>query len=401
MGTSGPGRLDAVRTVAARVSHMGQPPEASSGPGPVAPGAGPDDDEAATSPGVPETASPASQEPVAEAPQWPAPDQQWQQPHPDGGWQQPTNPQGWQQAAAQGWQQPASAGPWPGPGAPGPGAPTQAATEQWQQHGWAQPGTGGQPAPQGQPGVPPVPPAPPTQQQPASVPTGRSMYGVRPEPQQPQPQPQGGYGQFTFPVAPRQPLEPLAVAGVATSPLGPVGIVLGLLARGRVRRTRRRSMGLAWTGVALGALFTVVWALVGTALTMNGTIDRALERPQEGDVAEARTIAAANLAVGNCIATLPPAQQVGEVRLVPCAEEHIAQVVTLHELSGDFPGDAALADQAVSTCTTDVAQVDDGDASIVPWYLVPSAAGWEQGNTQVVCLLRGDAGPLHVDLVNS
>lgn len=248
--------------------------------------------------------------------------------------------------------------------------------------------------------MPPVPPAPPQVAVGYAPPSGQSMYGVRPEPQQ-APQQMGGYGQFAFPVAPKQQLEPLAVAGVATSPLGPIGLVLSLMARGRVKQTRRRSMGLVWAGVALSAAFTIGWTLVMTVLSMNGTIDRALERPQEGDVAQARTIAAANLAVGNCISTLPPAQEVGEVRLVPCAEEHIAQVVTLHELSGDFPGEAALADRAVSTCTADVDQIDPGDASIVPWHLVPSSTGWAQGNTQVVCLLRGDAGPLHVDLVNS
>jgi hypothetical protein len=245
--------------------------------------------------------------------------------------------------------------------------------------------------------VPPVPqmPAPAGYQPPA----GQSMYGVR-QPQQPTQQ-QGSYGQFTFPVAPKQKVEPLAVAGVATSPLGPVGIALGLLARRRVQQNRRRSMGLAWTGVALGALFTIAWAIGVAVLSMNGTIDRALERPQQGDVEQARTIAAANLAVGNCISTLPPAQQVGEVRLVPCAQEHIAQVVTLHELSGEFPGGARLSDQATQTCATDVGEVDAGDASFVPWFLVPSEAGWAQGNTHVVCLLRGDAGPLQVDLVNS
>jgi hypothetical protein len=240
----------------------------------------------------------------------------------------------------------------------------------------------------------------PTPQQSFAPPSGQSMYGNH-QRAEPAPQQQGGYGAFTFPVAPKQKLEPLAVAGIATAPLGPVGIGLGLLARNRVKQTRRRSMALAWTGVALGAAFTVAWALVTAVLSMNGTIDRALESPQPGDVTAARTVAAANLAVGNCIQTLPPAEQVGEVRLVPCADEHIAQVVSLHERSGDFPGTEQIAADATATCTTDVENIDAGDASFVPWYLVPSETGWGQGNTQVVCLLRGDAGPLNVDLVNT
>lgn len=335
---------------------MGQPPE-STWPSPDQPGLG----------------QPAGAPPQP-TPDATAPPQQWAQSAP------PPQPQQWQQP--QQWAQ----------GAP-PQQPQQWQQPQTQQPGWRDPS--------GQP-VPPVPQMPAPQAGPPGYapPSGQSMYGHHPEPQ-PVPQQQGGYGQFMFPVAPKQKVEPLAVAGIATSPLGPVGIALGLLARGRVKQTRRRSMGLAWTGVALGALFTVGWVLTATVLSMNGTIDRALESPQPGDVAEARTVAAANLAEGNCISTLPPAEQVGEVRLVPCAEEHIAQVVTLHELSGDFPGADALTDQAVTLCTADVGQLDGGDASFVPWYLVPSETGWAQGNTQVVCLLRGDAGLLQVDLVNT
>jgi len=285
---------------------------------------------------------------------------------------------------------------WPSPdqpsfgppaGAPGPATPAPVPSA------WQDPS--GRSA---QPTAPPVPQLP--TQQPFAPPSGQSMYGARPAPV-PQQQAQGGYGAFTFPVAPKQKLEPLAVAGVATSPLGPVGIALGLLARNRIKQTRRRSMALAWTGVALGALFTVGWALATSVLSMNGTIDRALESPQPGDVSQPRTVAAANLAVGNCIQTLPPAQQVGEVSLVPCADDHIAQVVSLHARSGDFPGADSLAADATATCTVVIEQLDAGDASFVPWYLVPSETGWDQGNTQVVCLLRGDAGPLNVDLINT
>jgi hypothetical protein len=246
----------------------------------------------------------------------------------------------------------------------------------------------------------PVPQAPPVSQPGYGQPTGQSMYGVRPQQPGPGPQ-QGGYGQFTFPVAPRQPLEPLAVAGVATSVLGPVGVILGLLARGRIKRTRRRSMGLAWTAVALGAVFTLTWGMIAGVLASNGTLDQAFQEPEPGDAAEPRTVAAVNLATGNCVATLPPAEQVGEVRVVPCATDHIAQVVSEHELSGAFPGATALATEATATCSAEVEQIDAGDAAIQPWYLVPSESGWEQGNTRLVCLLRGSAGPLTVDLVNT
>ncbi|MFV0251899.1 MAG: septum formation family protein [Beutenbergiaceae bacterium] len=253
-----------------------------------------------------------------------------------------------------------------------------------------------QPPQGGVPGVPPVPQPP----QPSyGPPSGQSMYGQRPEAPAAA-DPQSNYGQFSFPTPPKQPIEPLAVAGLATAPLGPVGIALGLVARGRAKQRRTRSVGMAWTAVILATLFTAGWGLAAAALTLNGTVDRALERPVEGDIEQATTIASANLAVGNCIATLPPATQVGEIQVVPCATEHIAQVVSTHEQSGDFPGEAALADLAASTCTADVEALDAGDASFVPWYLVPSEAGWATGNSRVLCLLRADAGPITADPVN-
>ncbi|MBZ2198366.1 DUF4190 domain-containing protein [Occultella gossypii] len=270
-----------------------------------------------------------------------------------------------------------------------------------QQGGYYIPQPGGVPAgPGADHAIPAIPQAGP--QAPAQ-PRGQSPYGSRPAPGAPgqqQPTGTGGYGQFTFPAFEKQKLEPMAVAAVATSPLGPVGLVLGLLARPRVRRTRRRSMNLAWAGIVLGGAFTVAWILVAVTLTLNGTIARATERPVAGDVDSARSVAAANLAQGNCIYTLPPAQSVGEVRLVPCAESHIAQVISTHELTGDFPGAEEVAAQATEMCDADAAGIDAGDLDVTPWHLAPSAEGWEQGNTTVVCLVRGATGPVEGDLVN-
>ncbi|UFU06063.1 DUF4190 domain-containing protein [Ruania halotolerans] len=225
---------------------------------------------------------------------------------------------------------------------------------------------------------------------------GQSMYGARPAPE-PAPN-QGSYGAFTFPVMQRAKVEPTAVASVATVLLGPVAVLLGMIARGRVRRFRRRSMGLAWTGIGLGAFFTVAWVLVAVVLAGNGTIDRLTERPEAGDVTAARTVGASNVAVGNCIEFLPPGEIVGEVRLVPCARQHIAQAVSSHELTGDFPGAAAVAEQALEVCEADVNELA-GTIALTPWYLAPSEEAWNQGVTDVLCLARGASGPFEGDLL--
>src|SRR5699024_10639808 len=176
-------------------------------------------------------------------------------------------------------------------------------------------------------------------------------------------------------------------------PLGPVGLFLGLLARRQVKTTQRRSPALAGTGIGLGALFTVLWVLAAVVLAGNGTIARWTEQPQAGDVAEARTVAASNVAVGNCIEFVPPGQSVGELRLVPCAQEHAAQAITSHELDGDFPGVEPLSTQAQDTCQADVSALTS-DVSLMVWYLAPSEQAWEQGTRQFLCVARAQAGTM-------
>ncbi|UFU02695.1 septum formation family protein [Ruania suaedae] len=194
-------------------------------------------------------------------------------------------------------------------------------------------------------------------------------------------------------------LEPAAVASVATAVLGPVAIVLGALAHRRIRRNRRRSPALAWTGIGLGALVTLAWVLTVVVLAGNGTIDRLTERPQAGDVESARTVGASNVAVGNCVEFLPPGEQVGEVRLVPCDQAHIAQAISSHELDGVFPGAQAVADQALAACEPDVSALESTGTPVTTWYLAPTPQAWEQGSTSVVCLARGSTGPFEGDLL--
>lgn len=320
-------------------------------------------------------------------------------------WQPDSNQPGAAQPAPE-WTGPGQPGVWPdSPGHPGgwqPGSPHGAV---WQP-GTGQPsGTADPWASPGQPAAPEVPPAgpgvPPIPQAPAAQPTpqgplGQSPYGQRAPVEQSE---QGSYGQFTFPVMKRRPLEPTAVASVATSPLGPVGVGLGIFARRQVKATQRRSLTLAGTGIGLGALFTVLWVLAAVVLAGNGTIARWTERPEAGDVSEARTVAASNVAVGNCIQFLPPGQSVGEVPLVPCAQDHAAQAVTEHELDGDFPGGDALDSQARETCQADVSALAS-EVPVMVWYLAPSEEAWGQGTQRILCLARAQSGSMTGDLVN-
>src|SRR5699024_2259429 len=181
--------------------------------------------------------------------------------------------------------------------------------------------------------VPPVPPAPTEPVAgPAAPAFGQSPYGRAPSAAPEPAATQGSYGSFTYPAMARQRLEPTAVASVVTSPLGIVGLVLGLIGKRRVRTKQRRSPALAHTGIGLSGFFLIVWILVAIVLVGNGTVGRWLESPQPGDVQAARTVGASNVALGNCIEFLPPGQSVAEVQLVPCAQPHAAQAISVHEL---------------------------------------------------------------------
>src|SRR5699024_4422149 len=133
---------------------------------------------------------------------------------------------------------------------------------------------------------------------------------------------------------------------------------------------------------------------------LTGTFDRLTEQPVAGDAQAPRTIASANLAEGNCILTLPPARAVGDVQVVPCAQEHIAQVISAHRLDGEYPGEEELEEQATQLCTEEVQGLDSTDIPISPWYLIPTGEGWQEGNTTILCLARGGAGPFEGDLLN-
>ncbi|SEE63988.1 DUF4190 domain-containing protein [Ruania alba] len=316
---------------------------------------------------------------------WGATGAEWTRPEPS-----PAHPQ----APAAGVENPPAGGtPYAPPsGQAAPDAPPPGQTPPYAPpSGQAAPYTG--PGPAADPTLPPIPQAPQSTPQ---GPVGQSMYGSRPAPEPHAAQ--GSYGEFTFPVLQRAKVEPTAVASVATALLGPVAVALGLVARGRVRRHRRRSMGLAWTGIGLGAFFTIAWVLLTVVLAGNGTIDRMVERPEAGDVTEARTVGASNVAVGNCIEFLPPGQIVGEVRLVPCEQQHIAQAISSHPLTGDFPGTDAVAEQALEACAPAVSELASS-TPLTPWYLAPSEEAWNQGVTEVLCVARGGSGPFEGDLL--
>lgn len=212
-------------------------------------------------------------------------------------------------------------------------------------------------------------------------------------------------GTYTFPSLEKQPLEPLAIASLVTSPISPLGLGLGIGALKRLRHNRRRGRGAAVFGIILSALFLAASILVLATFLLDGTFARLTEQPVAGDVDATRTASPINLEVGNCVVTLPVTAQVGEVTLTPCAEEHQLQVVDrIAASTDDYPGEDALFEDAEQRCEAtfnDLSpQVESWPTNFRSWFLVPSQDNWSSGERNIICFARSTAGPVAVDLLN-
>ncbi len=212
-------------------------------------------------------------------------------------------------------------------------------------------------------------------------------------------------GTYTFPSLEKQPLEPLAVASLVTSPISPLGLGLGIGALKRLRHNRRRGRGAAVFGIILSALFLAGSILVLATFLLDGTFARITEQPVAGDVDGTRTASPINLDVGNCVVTLPVTGQVGEVTLTPCAEEHQLQVLDrIAAGTDDYPGEDALFEDAEQRCQAAFDElapaVESWPENYRPWFLVPSQDNWSNGERNIICFARSTAGPVAVDLLN-
>ncbi|WP_282944921.1 DUF4190 domain-containing protein [Cellulomonas endometrii] len=193
----------------------------------------------------------------------------------------------------------------------------------------------------------------------------------------------------------------MSVAALVTGVLGlgPVAVVLGLVGVRRTRAGALRGRGLAVAGLVLGGLGTLAWA----ALAAAGIGTALASRPLPPDVAAPVDARAVQLVTGNCLAELPEDGPVDRLRVVPCADEHAAQVVSAYEFGADaaWPGAAEAAARVAAGCDLTAAEQERG-LTMVAWS--PTERSWAAGDRTGLCvavtaepgtgsLLGGTAGP--------
>ncbi|MBD8059303.1 DUF4190 domain-containing protein [Cellulomonas sp. JH27-2] len=164
--------------------------------------------------------------------------------------------------------------------------------------------------------------------------------------------------------------------------LGPVALVLGLVARRRIASRSTRGRGLAVAGIVLGILGTLAWAAILLVVVLT---DRTTS-PLPTDVSAPRDAHVAQLVVGNCLADLPPDGDVDTVRVVPCADEHAASVVSEYRFGDDavWPGQAGADTRVAQACVLSSDEQKAGD-EVVTW--APTHDGWASGDRTGLCLV--------------
>jgi hypothetical protein len=164
-----------------------------------------------------------------------------------------------------------------------------------------------------------------------------------------------------------------------------VGLLLGLIALGQIRRQGHRGKGLAIGGSVLSGIGIALWVLL---LATGGASDF-----WQGIKDGARDGASISLVKGECF-DAPGGRLSGEtydVDRVPCSGEHDGEVFASFRLgAGRYPGDDSVAGTADERCYgLQDAYAMDGwavPADVDVYYLTPTEDSWAAGDREVTCV---------------
>lgn len=164
-----------------------------------------------------------------------------------------------------------------------------------------------------------------------------------------------------------------------------------------IDREKRNRMSITsektWTrGLAIITVGLASLALAGCSLLGGGgtTTDG-------GDTGTGTDTDVFTIKVGDCLNDGGVEGEVSTVPTVDCAEEHDSEAyASIIMDDGDFPGDQAVEDQAISDCTTEFNSfvgLDYQSSSLDFAYYYPTEESWANGDREILCLIVDPAGP--------
>ncbi|MEU0369300.1 DUF4190 domain-containing protein [Streptomyces sp. NPDC006283] len=185
--------------------------------------------------------------------------------------------------------------------------------------------------------------------------------------------------------------------------LPPLGLVLGAVALGQLRRKGERGKGMAVAGIVLSSLSTLLVLL----MVVTGEAREAWNGMRDGFKEAARSKSTQDLRKGDCFG-VPGSDLEGEVvdvDVVDCDEEHDAEVTGAYRLkkSDPAPGSPTGEAFAAERCL----EINDAYApdswalpkDVQSYYYLPTEESWARGDRTVTCSLAGGRleGSLRVD----
>ncbi|MEV3989341.1 DUF4190 domain-containing protein [Streptomyces sp. NPDC049837] len=222
-----------------------------------------------------------------------------------------------------------------------------------------------------------------------------------PPPQQPHtPAPPPFYGMPGVP-QPSANVNGLAIAALVTGIvclLPPLGMILGGIALGRIRKRGERGKGLAITGMILSLVSTL---LVVAGLT-TGTFRDVYDGMRDAADEVSRTRSTFDLRKGQCFNSPGGAieAEAANVTIVDCAKPHDGEITGTFKITefDKWPGDKPIEPVAEKRC--DVLNTAYAlDTWAVPdtawmYYYQPSKESWAIGDRSVTCAFAAEKGKL-------
>lgn len=119
---------------------------------------------------------------------------------------------------------------------------------------------------------------------------------------------------------------------------------------------------------------------------------------EESDAPDGETQDVFDVGLGDCISNFNAEEQVSELTVIPCEEEHDQEVFGVFEVpDGDFPGSEAFEAQVTTDCVAEFANfvgLDYNESALDIQWLEPTEESWAQGDRELVCTVLDPAGPV-------
>jgi hypothetical protein len=189
-----------------------------------------------------------------------------------------------------------------------------------------------------------------------------------------------------------------------------LGLVLGIVALRRIRRTFQDGRGLAIAGIVLSCVWLVLLALV-LVIGLGSNPAPTPSSSASAGASSSHDVDPFSLTTGDCFDNPTPTagqtQTVTTVVQTPCTQPHNAQIFATFKVSGSplsYPGDAKMHTLASSGCTTRVRASLDGTKltdSMSIRFLYPLQGSWLGGHRTISCIVYNPTPTLNTSLLKS